>query len=91
MGRKSLRRKIIRDLTGQTFFKQRSNQFANALGVGIRKGPGAENRSQSAREAVIPMIITNLVIFSVLTILGYWWAYFILWLLPMATWMMMIG
>ncbi|MEO9600092.1 fatty acid desaturase family protein [Parasphingorhabdus sp.] len=28
--RASLRRKIIRDLTGQTFFKQRSNQFAVA-------------------------------------------------------------
>jgi fatty acid desaturase len=36
------------------------------------------------------MVITNLVIFSVLTVLGYWWAYFVLWLLPMATWMMMI-
>ncbi|MBI1254179.1 MAG: fatty acid desaturase [Hyphomonas sp.] len=88
--RTSLRRKIIRDLTGQTFYKQRANQFANAFGIGIRKGPGAENRSQSAREAVIPMIITNLVIFSVLTVLGYWWSYFVLWLLPMATWMMMI-
>lgn len=86
----SLRRKIIRDLTGQTFFKQRSNQFANAFGIGIKSGKGAENRSQSAREAVIPMLITNAVILTVLTLLGAWWAYFVLWLLPMATWMMLV-
>ncbi|MFN7057076.1 fatty acid desaturase family protein [Hyphomonas sp.] len=88
--RTSLRRKILRDLTGQTFLKQRGNQFANAFGLGLRKGPGAENRAQSAREAVIPMLITNAVILGVLIALGLWWAYFVLWLLPMATWMMLV-
>lgn len=86
----SLRRKIIRDLTGQTFYKQRLNQFSNALGIGIREGKGSENRSQSAREAVIPMLITNAIIFAVLALLGHWWAYFVLWLVPMATWMMLV-
>lgn len=86
----SLRRKIIRDLTGQTFLKQRRNQFANAFGIGIRPGKGAENRAQSAREAVIPFLITNSIIFIVLAGLGYWWAFFVLWLLPMATWNQMI-
>lgn len=84
--RASLRRKIVRDLTGQTFFKQRSNQFANAFGIGIRKTPGAENRAHSAREAVIPMLITNAVLLAALTLLGVWWAYVVLWLVPMATW-----
>lgn len=88
--RTSLRRKIIRDLTGQTFYKQRFNQFANALGFGIREGKGAKNRSQSAREAVIPMLITNAIIFVILAGLGHWWAYFVLWLVPMATWMMLV-
>ncbi len=82
----SLRRKIIRDLTGQTFWKQRKNQFANALGLGIRQTPGAENRMQSARAAVIPMLITNAIIALILTVTGHWWAFFVLWLLPMATW-----
>ncbi|MEZ5955117.1 MAG: fatty acid desaturase family protein [Hyphomonas sp.] len=86
----SLRRKILRDLTGQTFLKQRKNQFANALGIGIKATKGNINRSQSAREAVIPMLITNAIIFAVLAALGHWWAWFVLWLLPMATWMMMI-
>ena len=88
--RTSLRRKIIRDLTGQTFFKQRLNQFSNAMGLGIRAGNGAENRVQSAREAVIPFILFNLGLLALLTLLGHWWAYFVLWLLPMATWNQMI-
>lgn len=86
----SLRRKIIRDLTGQTFWKQRKNQFANALGIGIKPGIGHENRSLSAREAVIPMLITNGILFVTLAALGIWWAFFLLWLLPMATWHMMV-
>ena len=84
--RLSLRRKIIRDLTGQTFFKQRLNQFSNALGLGIRNKKGAENRSQSAREAVVPFVLINLAMLVVLTLAGHWWAYFVLWLLPLATW-----
>lgn len=86
----SLRRKIIRDLTGQTYYKQRMNQLANALGYGIRNQKGAENRSQNAREAVIPFLITNALLLIGLTLLGHWWAFFVLWLLPMATWNMMI-
>lgn len=84
--RTSLRRKIIRDLTGQTFFKQRRNQFANALGIGIKPGKGAINRAQSAREAVVPFLVTNVMLLAVLTLTGHWWAYFVLWLLPLATW-----
>ncbi len=88
--RRSLRRKMIRDLTGQTFYKQRFNQFANALGFGIKAGKGATNRAQSAREAVIPMLLTNAIILGVFVALGIWWAYFVLWLVPMATWMMLV-
>lgn len=82
----SLRRKIVRDLTGQTFFKQRLNQISNAFGLGIRPGPGTENRSQSALQAVIPFLIFNSLFLVALTLLGQWWAYFVLWLIPLATW-----
>jgi len=88
--RQSLRRKILRDLTGQTFYKQRVNQFANAMGLKIRAGKGAENRMQAAREAVLPFLVTNLLLLALLTALGHWWAYFVLWLLPLATWNQLI-
>ncbi len=84
--RTSLRRKIIRDLTGQTFWKQRSNQFLNAMGFGIRKSKGRQNRAQTAREAVIPFLITNAILLVVLTLAIGWWAYPLLWLVPLATW-----
>ncbi|MGB2574252.1 MAG: fatty acid desaturase, partial [Henriciella sp.] len=82
----SLRRKIFRDLTGQTFYKQRLNQIANALGLNLRKTGGAENRATTAREAVIPFLLTNLLLLIGLTLAGAWWVFFILWLLPLATW-----
>ncbi|MEM1106563.1 MAG: fatty acid desaturase family protein [Pseudomonadota bacterium] len=88
--RLSLRRKIIRDLTGQTFLKQRTNQFANALGLGLRPGKGTENRVQSAREAAVPFLAFNLILLAGLAALGHAWAYFALWLLPLATWNQMI-
>ena len=86
----SLRRKIIRDMTGQTFWKQRKNQFAKALGFGHSRSRGRENRAQSAREAVIPFLIVNAALLIGLSLAGYAWAYFVLWLFPMATWNMMI-
>lgn len=86
----SLRRKIVRDLTGQTFWKQRKNQILNAFGIGIRAGDKAQNRLTAAREAAFPFLGTNLVLLIGLSLLGYWWAYFVLWLLPMATWNQMI-
>lgn len=86
----SLRRKIIRDLTGQTFFKQRYNQFANAFGFNIREGKSTANRMQAAREAAMPFLITNILLLLLLIVLGHWWAFFVLWLLPMATWNMMV-
>ena len=33
-----------------------------------------------------PFLITNAVMLAVLTAAGLWWAYFALWLVPMATW-----
>jgi fatty acid desaturase len=57
----SLRRKMVRDLTGQTFFKQR---IAPAL----------------------PFLAVNAAGLLALSAAGVWWAYFVLWLLPMATW-----
>lgn len=86
----SLKRKIIRDLTGQTFVKQRYNQLSNAMGFNIRPGKSAGNRMQAAREAAVPYLVTNIALLVFLSVIGYWWAFFVLWLLPMATWNMMI-
>ncbi|GAW41372.1 Fatty acid desaturase [Brevundimonas sp. SH203] len=86
----SLRRKLIRDLTGQTFFKQRVLL------------PLAQRRSTVPREAahdyesivtgrsVLPFLIFNAVLLAGFVAAGVWWAFFVLWLLPMATWFPMV-
>jgi fatty acid desaturase len=85
----SLRRKIIRDLTGQTFFKQR---FGPVIGrISLRK-PG---------EAVWPLVADeikkqrvflslNAAGFALFAAAGLGWAWLLMWLLPMATWLPLV-
>lgn len=86
--RASLRRKIIRDLTGQTFFKQRVlflfNAFASQRDEDMAEGAVVTGRS------VAPFLLVNAVMLAALTAAGVWWAYLALWLLPMATWFPMV-
>jgi len=82
--RTSLHRKIIRDLTGQTFFKQRIQpaitRVRNAM-KGISRKP-----ARVADRPVLRFWIINLIAISVLTVFGYWWAWPALWVVPLATW-----
>ncbi|WP_369061493.1 fatty acid desaturase family protein [Caulobacter sp. 73W] len=83
--RASLRRKIVRDLTGQTFFKQRFGPLLARLKKREHGQPaGAIFATEAARSAVF--LLWNLGLFAVLAATGYWWAYFVCWLLPLATW-----
>lgn len=86
--RASLRRKIIRDLTGQTFLKQRVlflfRAFASQRDEDIAEGAVVTGRS------VAPFLLFNLGLLLLLTLLGVWWAFFALWLLPLATWFPMV-
>lgn len=86
--RASLRRKILRDLTGQTFFKQRVlflfKSFASQRDEDIAEGAAVTGRS------VVPFLLLNAALLLVLTLAGVWWAWFALWLLPLATWFPMV-
>ena len=87
--RQSLRRKMIRDLTGQTFFKQRTAVLRARL---KQRKPPETIWSCWASEAVRlrGFLFWQLGLLAVLSALGLWWTYFVLWLLPMATWYPMI-
>lgn len=86
--RASLRRKILRDLTGQTFFKQRVlfafKAFATARDEDIAEGAVVTGRS------VAPFLAVNAGLLLAAVLAGVWWAYFALWLLPLATWFPMV-
>jgi fatty acid desaturase len=87
--RQSLGRKIVRDLTGQTWFKQRFGLLQAKL------------KARKPGEAVLPILggeiyrqrrwlILNAVVIAATSAAGLWWTWFALWLLPRATWFQLI-
>ncbi len=85
ISRASLWRKAVRDLTGQTFFKQRAGQLGGLFRFHARRMKGQANKSAPPAGA-LPFLISNTVILAACSLAGLWWAYFVLWLLPLATW-----
>jgi len=82
--RGSLHRKIMRDLTGQTFFKQRIQPTIQRLRNFLN---GAKRKpARVADSPVMRFWIVNGIAFAALTALGFWWAWPALWIAPMATW-----
>ncbi|HYD43710.1 MAG TPA: fatty acid desaturase family protein [Phenylobacterium sp.] len=87
--RVSLRRKIVRDLTGQTHFKQRWAPLFRRI------------RERKAGESVLAILgrfaksrprffIGAVATIAVTAPFGYWWAWFVLWWLPSATWLPLV-
>jgi fatty acid desaturase len=83
----SYRRKFWRDISGRTGYAQRKAQFLNALGD--TSWPLAQ-RAAHFGDKLGPQLAFNLIFFSGLTAAGVWWAYPLLWVLPLLTWMMVI-
>lgn len=83
--RTSLRRKMLRDLTGRTFFKLRFGDLVRRL------------RDRSPGQPVLPILVEEVrrkrrwllggvVITLVGGAFGVWWAWPVFWVLPQATW-----
>ena len=81
--RKSLHRKIFRDLTGQTAYKIRVGQLIETLKES--KSPPMDGARAFAVSNIAGPYIINLVLFLMCWGVGYWWAFFVLWLLPLLT------
>ena len=87
--RLSLRRKLVRDLTGQTFFKQRFGDLVGRL------------RARKAGEPLLPILAEEvrrkrrwlaggLIMTAIGGAFGVWWAWPVFWVLPQAVWFPMI-
>lgn len=81
--RKSFRRKMVRDLTGQTGYQQRKAQILNALGASDWP---LEQRLRHFWSRLGRATVAQLAIFAVLAAAGHWYLYFVLWLVPFLTW-----
>jgi fatty acid desaturase len=85
--RASYRRKFWRDITGQTGYEQRKAQLLNALGE--PSWPMAR-RLRHCRQKLGAQMAVNAALLAALSLAGVWWAYPLLWLVPLLTWMMVI-
>ena len=88
--RPSLRRKIVRDLTGQTWFKQRFGRLGAQLKVrkpGERLLPVLADEIYHQRRWIFTNAVAAVAI-GVAT--GAWWGWFAVWLAPRATWYQLV-
>jgi fatty acid desaturase len=85
--RLSYRRKLWRDISGQTGYQQRKAQLLNALGPSDWP---LSRRAAHFRQKLGPQCLANAILFAGLAAAGVWWAYPLLWLVPLLTWMMVI-
>jgi len=80
-------RKVVRDLSGQTGYKQRKALFARVMGsaagdIGTRFRRGLTRFGPNA--------LINLAFFAGFAVTGHWYLYLLLWVLPSLTWYQMI-
>ena len=83
----SYRRKFWRDISGQTGYQQRKAQLINALGPA--DAPWTL-RLRTLQAQLGPQLAINGILFALLALAGVWWAYPLLWLLPLLSWMMVV-
>jgi fatty acid desaturase len=87
ISRASLKRKMVRDLTGQTFYRQRIAPLL-AGAVPAQASPLARNAQELVRGR--RFVIGNALGFAVFAAAGFWWVWLVMWLLPMATWLPLV-
>ncbi len=85
--RASMYRKIWRDLSGQTGWKQRSQTIRNCF----RAREGESYSLLRGLRRLGPNLAINLVFFSAFALAGKWYLYFLLWVVPNLTWELLIA
>lgn len=83
----SYRRKLWRDISGQTGYQQRKAQLLFAFG--LSEWPPRQ-RARHFWKKLGPQMLVNALLLGGLSLAGIWWAYPLLWLLPLITWNMVI-
>ena len=85
--RASFKRKMIRDITGQTGFKQRKQQFLSSLG---KTGDPLSKRTRTYWRRLGPQTLVQVILLGLATSFGKPHYYFMFWVLPNMTWHMVI-
>ncbi len=83
----SFKRKMWRDILGVTGYQRRLEQFKFTMG----DDPSLARRLAKLIAHEKYFIASNAVLLMLLSLAGVWWAYFVLWLLPLMTWYQVIS
>ena len=88
--RASLARKVVRDLTGQTFLKQHFGHIVHRIKARVAGESAlalfAEEVAKERR-----FLIGNALGFLIFSAAGLWWVWLLMWLLPMMTWLPLVS
>ena len=89
ISRPSLRRKLLRDLSGQTFYKQRLAPLIQRLQARRQPAHAGAALQRQSQELVRGwrFIIGNVIGLAVFAAAGHTWVWLLMWLLPMASWL----
>lgn len=85
--RQSFWRKMRRDILGITGYQRRMEIFSKEMG----DDPSGWKRWKNLWRAERHFFLSNLLLFGITAAAGVWWAYFVLWLLPLLTWYQVIS
>ena len=85
--RASLRRKAWRDLSGQTFYKQRLSGLVARIRQGRQAGKSDALAAGQELAKDGRFLLANALGFVVFAAVGGWWVWLLMWLLPMLTWL----
>lgn len=89
ISRQSLKRKIWRDITGNTGVTRRKQQIMATWGEA-----GLSWRERYARlqqGGLVGFVIVNALLWAAMSVIGLWWLYPALWLLPLLTWYQLVS
>ena len=92
ISRQSIRRKLLRDLTGQTFYKQRLAPLIAGFKQRKQTRPASAPLQRQSQELVRGwrFIIGNALGLALFAAAGHAWVWLLMWLLPMATWLPLV-
>ena len=84
--RKSMIRKILRDVLGISGLVQRYELiFKTLLKSDTKKNDGKKISGFESRNTLYGILISNIIIFFIFWVIGQWWYYLAFWLLPLFT------
>ena len=85
ISKKSFIRKIIRDLSGITGVKQRLEGLIKTIKKNSDRNNGKEVSGFKNKNSIYGILLSQLLIFSSMSLIGPWWLYFTFWILPSMT------